>query len=285
MSPRALFVTDLDGTLLDDDGNLPRVNAEAIDAATARGVAVVIATGRRRSSFRSARERLAGLGFRVSLSNGAVVLGADNEAITDVRDLSWVGVDRILERRHPLVRSVVTITVPPEPAAGAAEEPDAILWEPGAGASFAGLFGDRSTYSPVVPEIARTRRLVHVAMITGSREDGESLFDLARASYGEGVAIHTARSPRLNGTLTEVVPAGGKGNAIEDYARILGVPIAATAGIGDELNDEALLDRAAFRYAVSGSPLAGRRRDATAVATANAGAVADALARFLDEIG
>ena len=47
---------------------------------------------------------------------------------------------------------------------------------------------------------------------------------------------------KLGGILTEVVARGGKGNAVRDLLAETGIDPDCTAAIGDELNDEALLD-------------------------------------------
>jgi len=67
-----LIAMDLDGTLLDSRGKLPEENAQAIHEAAARGVEIMIVTGRR---FHSARMSAAALECRVDFiaSNGAVI--------------------------------------------------------------------------------------------------------------------------------------------------------------------------------------------------------------------
>jgi Cof subfamily protein (haloacid dehalogenase superfamily) len=67
-----LIAIDIDGTLLDSNGRLPDANRRAIHAAVTRGVEVVLATGR---TFHHARPIAAKLGAAVTLivSNGALV--------------------------------------------------------------------------------------------------------------------------------------------------------------------------------------------------------------------
>ena len=92
------------------------------------------------------------------------------------------------------------------------------------------------------------------------------------------------RSPWGRGALVEVVPSGGKGLAVRTLAAELGVAPDALGAIGDELNDDDLLSAATHRFAVGGSVLAGHRADATVVAPARDGAVADALERFQERL-
>ena len=67
-----LIAIDIDGTLLDSSGRLPDGNRRAIHAAVTRGVEVVLATGR---TFHHARPIAAKLGAALTLivSNGALV--------------------------------------------------------------------------------------------------------------------------------------------------------------------------------------------------------------------
>jgi hypothetical protein len=67
-----LIAIDIDGTLIDGAGRLPDANREAIHAVVARGVEVVLATGR---SFHHARPMAEQLGAALTLivSNGALV--------------------------------------------------------------------------------------------------------------------------------------------------------------------------------------------------------------------
>jgi Cof subfamily protein (haloacid dehalogenase superfamily) len=69
---------DIDGTLLDSTGHLSEKNASAIAEATARGVEIVIVTGRR---FHSARMIAQGLPCSVEVisSNGAVIKSLDGQ--------------------------------------------------------------------------------------------------------------------------------------------------------------------------------------------------------------
>ena len=76
-----LIAVDIDGTLLDGRGRLPDANRRAINAAVARGVEVVLATGR---AFHHARPVAVQLGAAVSLivSNGALVKTPDGDTLS-----------------------------------------------------------------------------------------------------------------------------------------------------------------------------------------------------------
>ena len=77
MTPRIrLLAVDIDGTLLNSSGHLPDAHREALAEADARGIAVVLATGR---ALHFTKPVVAALGFAVAtiVNNGAVVRAAD----------------------------------------------------------------------------------------------------------------------------------------------------------------------------------------------------------------
>jgi 5-amino-6-(5-phospho-D-ribitylamino)uracil phosphatase len=78
--PVQMIAMDLDGTLLDSRSQLSRENARAIEDASARGIEIVIVTGRR---FHSARSIAAELACDVQLivSNGALIKSAAGETL------------------------------------------------------------------------------------------------------------------------------------------------------------------------------------------------------------
>jgi 5-amino-6-(5-phospho-D-ribitylamino)uracil phosphatase len=69
------FITDVDGTLLDDDNELPAENRAALVGLKARGVPVVLATGRRWTTLKRLLDRLElwPLVDFVIINNGAVI--------------------------------------------------------------------------------------------------------------------------------------------------------------------------------------------------------------------
>jgi len=78
--PIRLVAIDLDGTLLNSRSEISPVNREALVAATARGVQVVLVTGRR---SHSARKFVAQIACPVTLvtSNGALIVSCSGEVL------------------------------------------------------------------------------------------------------------------------------------------------------------------------------------------------------------
>jgi hydroxymethylpyrimidine pyrophosphatase-like HAD family hydrolase len=210
-----------------------------------------------------------------------VLLAPDNVSIAQVHELAWPGVlevARLADRAA--VRALIGITV-----AEGIDEPDALVRSMEGAWARAHSPWDPTTHEPVEESVALARPLVHAALHCLTREDAERLEAIARRCCGPDVDLHAVKSPRGGGALAEIVVAGGKGRAVRDLAATLEVPLDMTAAIGDDMNDAALLDAARHRFAVGGSVLAERRRDVAEVAPAEDAAVADALERFLAEIG
>ena len=75
-----LIALDLDGTVLDSQGDVPDANRAAIAGAIAAGVEVAIATGRRYEFARPILERLPAP-LTLILSNGAIVKASDGQTM------------------------------------------------------------------------------------------------------------------------------------------------------------------------------------------------------------
>jgi Cof subfamily protein (haloacid dehalogenase superfamily) len=82
--PIRLIATDIDGTLLDSHGELPEANALAIGEAAARGIEIVIVTGRRFDPARRIAQKLP-CDAHLIVSNGALVKSGAGE--THLRSL------------------------------------------------------------------------------------------------------------------------------------------------------------------------------------------------------
>src|SRR5262249_49081712 len=75
-----LVALDIDGTLLDGNGTLPRENIDAVGRALDAGIDVVLATGRRYEFARSIFEQLPDR-LTLILSNGAIVKTRDGDTL------------------------------------------------------------------------------------------------------------------------------------------------------------------------------------------------------------
>ncbi len=281
--PRALFVIDLDGTLLDLRGTVHPGNREAMRQAADDGIALAIVTGRRRSTFRAARDALTGVRFRSSVSDGAVLLAPDNETIERVHPLQWEPILTLLSAiPRPAAARCLAVTVPGEGDVQEMEFPDALIITNGGD-----YYRAPSLVEPELQEVreenavsaasARSCILVHAALHIPQASAAGDLVRLAETEY-PGATVYSTRPPRATGILVHIVAAGGKALAVRDLAASLGVDPDVVGAIGDGVNDVSLLAAAGHRYAIAGSELAAAVP--SAVPVAGRSAVAQALRRF-----
>lgn len=282
---RGLFVTDLDGTLIDAERRVPERNREAMAHAAEEGVAVAIVTGRRQSTLHAEQAKLDGLSYRVATSNGSVVLAADNLSFERVRPLAWDCIDELARAPELKDAPLVCITAGDEPVRPPHSPPDCFVLE---GLTRRWLrtwrWSEPETWEASSREEALSQRLVHVALHLPSRELAEELEGVVAALAPAETEVHVVTAPYSDGGLIELVPRRGKAWALDYFAESLGIPAGATAAVGDELNDAVMLDAAAHPFTVGGSVLSRSRPDATEVGDAAAGSVADAIELFLERL-
>lgn len=234
--PITLIAIDIDGTLLDSRGQLPGANREAIAAARARGIAVVLVTGR---SFHFAHPVAAQLAEGVALivNNGALIKSGAGEtlerrllsraaaraalvAAADFRDSAAVIFDRPTDRQvlydrmdwtHPNRRGYYE-----KNRHALAQVPDLI---------------DALTEDPI--------QVMFNGSVARMRTLGEQLGPVADAG---GYTTAVTEYPHRDFSLVDVVDRGcSKGAALEAWADRLGVPAAEVMAVGDNLNDREML--------------------------------------------
>lgn len=278
---------DLDGTLLDSRGTLWPENREAMRRAANDGIALAIVTGRRRSTFRTERDRLTDCLFRASVSNGAVLLAPDNETIERVHPLEW---EPVLELLCAVSRKAagrcLAVTVPRDGDTYEVDSPDALIITSGGD-----CYDAPSLCEPELQEVleenaltrtaALSRQLVHAALHVSDASTAGDIVPLAEALC-PGATVYATRPPRAAGLLIHIVAGGGKALAVRDLAASLGVAPEAVGAIGDGANDVSLLKAAAHRYAIARSELAAVFPSAAAVSGQSA--VAEALSSFAQEL-
>jgi len=275
--PHALFVCDLDGTLLAPDRTLPASNRAAIERATADGCAVAVVTGRRLTGVMMAYDQLDGLDLTIATSNGAVVLGSDRRSAIWVHPLDWAIVDEVASDDTLAEATIFCVTAPDESI-----PTDCLILERVSRRPMTSETAyRRDTWQAADVAAFRARPLVHVAVHLPTRAAADDAVVRLARRLPASVSVHSVVAPVGSGALAEIVPSGGKGNALHHLRDELAIAPESTGAIGDELNDRDLLLAATHRYTVGGSILAERMPGATVVAHASDGAVADALERFL----
>lgn len=267
---------DIDGTLLDSRGQLPPDNLAALEATVARGVEVVLVTGR---SFAFAAQGAADLPIRPTfiVSNGAAVKAFDGTTL-----MSW-----------PLSRAVAGEVL--------AATPD---FHGDLGIVFDVPGGSRTVYERIdwthphrAAYFARNRASIAEASPLTSALDADPLACVFNGSLERMRVLHArlAGMPlfaRLEVAVTEyaardfalvdVLTHGcGKGPSLLACARQLGIDAADVMAIGDNLNDVDMLSRVGVPV-VMGNAVAGLGdRGWFVTGTHDEAGVARALERFV----
>lgn len=232
MKKKILFV-DLDGTLLNDQKEIPAGNKAAIEKATALGHAVVITTGRALLSTQKMVERL-GLntpGCYAITSNGALIFDTYREEV-----VFQTGVPRHLIR--PIFDEAYKFDVHAQTYAfdHAVCEKDNEEME----------YYSRTTMLPyeVVPDAAAALTEDPVKLLFVELKDKQKL---------ENFRMHIKPFTDANDVdmffscdfYLEFLPRGiNKGSGVRYLSQLLGVPIEDTVAAGDAENDIAMLKAA-----------------------------------------
>lgn len=242
--PVRLIATDLDGTLLRDDGEIsPRTRA-AVAAAQAAGLIVVFVTARPPRDVAAIAEHLGVTGIAVC-SNGAIVQDlATGETHRHVRLCSDLARDLVVELR--LAEPGVSF---------ATEHGHRIGQEPG----FPDFFADTVHHHPPWVDQAEalcaealTKLLIHHADHTA-----EALMHRVR-----GHAADRAEVIWSGGPFIEIAPSGvSKGAGLAAFCETLGIAAAEVVAFGDMPNDLPML-----LYAGRGVAVANAHPDVLAAA-------------------
>ncbi|WP_335971661.1 HAD family hydrolase [Streptomyces sp. CA2R106] len=241
--PYRLVATDLDGTLLREDGTVsPRTRA-ALAAVTGAGAAHIIVTGR---SVPWTRHILDHLGYQ-----GLAVCGQGAQVYD-------AGSDRLL----------TSVTLDRKLAAVALAKIEAEVGRLSVAASRDGLegevlVGEGYVYNPELPVIHMTgsdelwAEPINKLYIQHPDLDDDALADAARAVAGDLVGVVMAGR-----RIVELLPLGlTKATGLSLAARRLGAAAARTIAFGDMPNDVPM-----FRWAGHGVAMAGAHPDLKAVA-------------------
>jgi hydroxymethylpyrimidine pyrophosphatase-like HAD family hydrolase len=246
--PRLLAV-DLDGTLLDKNGNPHERDVRAIRAALAAGVRVSVVTGRLYSGTRPVIEVL-GLRGAVACADGSHVVHARDHAT--LLHLGMRGAEARLLRDAVACAGVITFVF----------AKDAIGHD-AAGAPFVGYVSTWSTDVRVAPDVLEhelwsAAEGVTAVVALGTREQvAAAANEMARGLAATvRVAIFPVHRGGHEGTWALIARSAGgtKGTALRWIAKHEGVLIGDTVCIGDWINDVPMFEVAGRSFAMGQAP-------------------------------
>lgn len=254
-----LLAIDIDGTLLDSHGRVPEENARAIARASAAGVEVALATGRRYEFARQVFEPLEGP-LTLILSNGAIVKRRDGTTLA--RHLLPREIARQVLTRIPH-RDGAAVTFD-RPAEGQVVF-ETIDWDHPRHRRF--FAANRDFLDAVCPlEDCLTEDPVQV-MFSGACDEMRAVYDdLAGA---DTFSVTLTEYLDRDFSLVDVLRAGcSKGAALREWAAQRGVEPTEVMAIGDNHNDVDMLEFAGTAV-VMGNACADLRERGWAVTATN----------------
>lgn len=260
--PIRLIALDLDGTTLNPEHDLNPATIAAVEEATARGVTVVLASGRLSFSILPFARRLGLGGIHIGLNGG---VSFDREG--RFRHQHLLTLDQLTFAHRLLEAERMPVMVFGAYGLWATERSAALEFLHSAGEP------DPRTYDP-----ARLDRIEYPAKVISIVGPGP--IDAAMTARAEP-RVHVVRSGPL---FLEFMPPGvNKGAALTEYLADLGIDRRNVMAVGDSENDASLLAAAGFRVAM-GNAVPALKAQADVVTGTNAeDGVAQAIRRFVLE--
>lgn len=263
------IVLDLDGTLVADDGRIAPANVRALRALEARGVPVVIATGRSELSTLPVLDELE-LDGPAFVFNGAALWSRAEGRFLEERTLADPTRDRAID--FGLERGVLTVTM----CAGKkyAIEPDRDVGRL--------ALHDLHGLEIVPPEGLRAERALRVTLFSDRFADSAAFAAEIEARLGRPAYIvhfplnllpQHRRSPL---SIVDVhAPCRGKGEALRWLHEQHGIRPGEVVCVGDATNDVEMLERAGLSVAMENAMPEVRARVDRVIGDNNGNAIAD----------
>lgn len=222
-----LVVTDLDGTLLAPDGTIPAENVAALREAHARGVHIVIATGRP-IRWLGCLAPIADLTHVVIASNGAVTYDLTEDRVVARRAFDAPSVEEV----SGSIRSAL-----PHALFGL-ERGDLFGTEPGCPSTHTAWPG--VLQAPLAELIERVRPVVK--LLTYSHTDtSDALAAGVAAAVGPSATVTTSSTEDGFGMVELSVPGVTKASTLAGVCAGLGVEASDVVAFGDMPNDADML--------------------------------------------
>jgi Cof subfamily protein (haloacid dehalogenase superfamily) len=271
-----MLALDLDGTVLDPEGDLRDGVRDAIAAAAGRGLQVVLCTGRR---FRTALP----LARRLELSRSIIV--NNGVLVKDVGSGETLHHNYLQPEIHAEVLALLRETGPPMVYVDAYHERIDLLTErPSEAHEFQREYLDDNTeFCRVVDDLGAVRRqdVILMSMMADEATLG-ALRARGERALGNRVRMHSLLNKNYRGQILEFLsPDSGKWSALQTIAAEANIDASEIAAIGDDANDVEMLSRVGLGIAM-GNAVEAAKAVADHVAGSNAedGAI-EAIERIL----
>lgn len=236
MNPFDVIVTDLDGTFLTDDKQIPDLNARAVRLAAERGIPTVFASGRPLRWFGVLDSLSDTHGWAIA-ANGAVTFDLTTRQVAQVRPISAaLGLATAQQLRDRLPHAVFAA----EFISGWGTEP-----------AFAAHAREAASFRAPLDELVDHDQIVKLIVIDPTTRTDE-LAAIARRIVGDQVTI-TFSFVSDAGMLELSAPGVSKGLALRELLSDLGSSPERMIAFGDMPNDLQMLELAGQSYVMESS--------------------------------
>ena len=270
-----LVATDLDGTLLREDGSVSAYTVETFARARAAGLPVVFVTGRPPRWLPMVVEAT-GHGGVAICANGGVLVDLATGRVLRAHPISLPVIDEVVRTLRSEVPGIA-FAVEWAPPGDLGLTPDTHFAHESAYVPRYPV--GRPAQAPDVRDLADGRQVVKLlARVVGSGHDADSLLDHAIEHVAHLVTVTHSSADDV---LLEMSAAGvSKGSTLAEHAAGLGITSDAVAAVGDMPNDVPMLRWARVGLAVDGAhPRARQAADAVLPGPSD-----DGVARFVEGV-
>lgn len=241
-NPYRLLVMDIDGTLLDKDGNISAEDREALDGVRESGMMLALSTGRSSLACRGIIARLSLDGYHIFF-DGALVGCLESGHEVSAQPISPAVVRQMVDyaRQHGIDLELYSATH---------------------------YFAERETWSTeahreyfdIVPTIidfsqVRWERIIKGGLaVTNPEENARAQSFQGR--FDDSLYLSWARTPAYPGVdfINILSPEVSKGKALEVLVSYLGLAMSEVMAVGDGTNDISLLEMAGLAVAMGNAP-------------------------------
>lgn len=272
-----LIALDIDGTLLDSQGNVPAANLDALASAVDAGIEIVLATGRRFEFARPIFEQLP-RPLTLITSNGALVKTCAGDTL--IRHLLPRDTVRAILGAVPGYRDTAMLLFDRAAAA------QVVYGRPALAHARLRRFvaANRNVVSEITPlEDALTDDPLQL-LFTGSCAPMRALFGALEAGHqaADRYAVALTEYASRDFSLVDIIHAGcSKGTALREWAVRRGIAPAEVMAVGDNLNDLQMLEFAGHPVVMGNALDDLRGRGWHTTATNDQAGVARAIAEIL----
>ena len=233
-----MLVVDIDGTLVDSDGNISSEDSKAIAGVRSSGIQVSLSTGRGIKASLSVIDRLALDGYHI-FCDGALVSSPHDGREVYVQPLSQAAVTAMIDFAHWHGTDLELFSATHYFA-------ERETWSTEAHRDFFGVEATLVDFNEL-----RGERIIKAGLVTTSPDEAAKASEFRRHFEGS-LYFSYARSPAYPGVdfINIIAPDVSKGKALEALASHLGLTLAEVMAVGDGTNDISLLASAGLGVAM-----------------------------------